>query len=111
MPSKGKEQRGVGGEKVGAPKYPNTTPPPLPSGDYSYTLEIVMQMQNTLGKLTEAVDGLKSKQAEQGSKLDRISHQIYATIVLLVLLGGILGFFAKSINDLIAHAIISSVPK
>ncbi|HEY0547152.1 MAG TPA: hypothetical protein VGC91_17370 [Pyrinomonadaceae bacterium] len=70
-----------------------------------------MRMQETMGRLTEAVDGLKGKQAEQGKKLDRISHQIYATIVLLVVLGGVLGFFAKSINDLITHAILSSTPQ
>jgi uncharacterized membrane protein affecting hemolysin expression len=79
----------------------------LPSGDYSYILEIVMNMQLSVGKLIEAVDGLKTKQAEQAKKVDRLSHQIYAAIVVLVLIGAILTFFAKSINDTIIHYVFS----
>ncbi len=79
----------------------------MPSGDYSYTLEIVMNMQNALGKLTEAVDGLKTRQAEQGKKLDGIAQKIYAAIVLLALIGAILTFFAKSINDVITNRLLA----
>jgi hypothetical protein len=113
-PSKGREQQGPGVQTT--PRIPETVPPPMPSGDYSYTLEIVMHMQNSLGKLTEAVDGLKKRQSEQAAKLDKMSHQMYAAIVVLVLFGAILTFFAKSINDAITSrvlgpAIQQSVPK
>ncbi len=36
-----------------------TTPTSYPSGDYSYVLEVVMKMQDTLGQLKEAVGALK----------------------------------------------------
>jgi hypothetical protein len=112
--TKGKEQQGP--EVQTTPRMPETLPPPMPSGDYSYTLEIVMNMQNSLGKLTEAVDGLKTRQAEQATKLDRMSHQIYAAIVVIVVFGAILTFFAKSINDAITSRVLGpavqqSLPK
>jgi hypothetical protein len=60
-----------------------------------------MNMQNTMGKLTEAVENLKENQKEQRVKLEQIGKQIYAAIVVIVLVGGILGFFANSINNLL----------
>jgi hypothetical protein len=66
-----------------------------------------MSMQNNLGKLTEAVDGLKSRQTEQATKLDGISHKIYAAIALIVVFGAILSFFAKSINDVITERLLA----
>lgn len=107
--ARGKEPRGGGAEQVSPPRYPETTPPNLPSGDYSYVLEIVMNMQNTMGKLTEAVDNLKENQKEQRVKLETIGKQIYAAIAILVLIGGILGFFANSINNLLFRLIQTSV--
>lgn len=106
MPSRGKDQRGIREEQSSPTRFPDTTPP-LPSGDYSYTVEIVMKMQHSLGQLTEAVQGLKDQQEKQAKKLDGISHKIYAAIVLLAVIGGILGFFAKSINDIVVHALLT----
>ena len=85
----------------------DTTPAPImPSGDYSYTVEIVMRMERDVGKLMEAVDGLKERQSEQGRKLDVIGKQIYAAIVLITVVGGVLMFFAKSINDVITNRLL-----
>lgn len=61
-----------------------------------------------MGKLTEAVDGLKETQKEQRTKLDRLSHQVYAAIVVLTLVGGILWYFANSINTLVTQLISNS---
>jgi len=79
----------------------------MPSADYSY-FEIVMQLHATMGKLTEAVDGLKETQKEHSEKLDRLSHQVYAAIVVLTLLGGVLWYFASSINSLVTQLISNS---
>lgn len=108
LPNKVKDERGRSSDQVLPTRFAET--PPMPSGDYSYTVEIVMKMQHSLGMLTEAVDTLKEKQKEQGAKLDRISHQIYAAIAILVIVGGILTFFAKSINDLIVQRLLSPQP-
>lgn len=109
MPSKGKDSRVSQGEAQNPPRSLQTPPQNVPSGDYSYVLEIVMHMQETMGRLSEAVDGLKEKQTEQGKKLDRLSHQIYAAIVILLLLGGILTFFAGSINGIIVNRLAPPV--
>lgn len=106
--SRGREREQGPGIETTPPRYPDTPPPILPSGDYSYTVEIVMKMQHSMGELTEAVKGLKERQAEQAKKLDRISHQMYAAIVVLTLVGGIFWYFANSINSLITQLISNS---
>lgn len=100
--------KGPGSKKPSTPeRYGDSTPPVLPSGDYSYTVEIVMAMQHTLGKLSEAVDTLKTTQAQQGQKLDGIDKKVYAGIALLAVFGAILTFFANSINDAITTKLLN----
>jgi hypothetical protein len=65
-----------------------------------------MRMQHGFGTLNEAVSGLKERQAEHGRKLDIIGKQIYAAIVLITVIGAILMFFAKSINDAITNRLL-----
>jgi len=60
-----------------------TTSPQLPSGDYSYTLEVVMAMQATLGKLTEAIDTLKGTIKNHGEKLDSVAKDVHTAKVLM----------------------------
>jgi hypothetical protein len=57
------------------------TQPLQPSGDYSYTLEIVMQMQLTMGKLLEAVDSLKNDSKEYRAELKKIGQDIHGAKV------------------------------
>jgi len=57
------------------------TQPPPPSGDYSYTLEIVMNMQLTMGKLMEAVEGLKGESKDHRSDLKNIEKEIHGAKV------------------------------
>src|SRR5450755_4247926 len=66
--------------RTGPPtKFAETTPPQLyPSGDYSYVLEIVMAMQNTVGGLKEAVESLKQQSGKHSEKLDDIGKDIHA---------------------------------
>lgn|ERR1017187_1111979 len=70
------------------------TPPPqphtFPSGDYSYILEIVMGMQNTMGKLTEAVESLKQQSSKHDEKLDDIGKDIHTAKTTLKVVGAIL---------------------
>jgi len=75
------------------------TQAPLPSGDYSYTVEIVMQMQMTMGRLLEAVEGLKGDSKEHGKELSALSKEVHGYKVGLrwvigtcAVIGGIIGW-------------------
>jgi len=91
--------------------FPTTAP--LPSGDYSYTVEIVMGLQRSIGQLTEAVNHLKEGFKEQKNELGKINQDIHTGkgmakafgIVLsamgaigLLLLGSILTVLLKHFN-------------
>jgi hypothetical protein len=69
-------------------KFPDTTPP-LPSGDYSYTVELVGSIQHQLGKLTEAVSVLSERTKGHGDKLDQACRDIHVAKVILSILGGL----------------------
>src|SRR5207245_791157 len=99
--TKGEEQRRSREQRPD--RFAETTPPLTPTSDYTYVLDAVMRMQHGIGTLNEAVSGLKERQAEHGHKLDVIGKQIYAAIVLITVIGAILMFFAKSINDVITN--------
>ena len=71
-------------------RFAETPPPTQPSGDYSYTLEVVMGMQATLGKLTQAVETLTEKTKSQSEKLDQAVRDIHVAKVILTILGGII---------------------
>jgi hypothetical protein len=80
-------------------RFAETTPPIYPSSDYSFVLQGIFDLKGSVAKLEQAVGTLTEQQKEQGKKLDGISHKIYAAIVVLVLVGTIIGFFAKFTND------------
>ena len=63
------------------------TTPPLPSGDYSYVLEIVMGMQLSIGKLMEAVESLKGQAKHHGDEIDQIGKDVHAAKVALYVVG------------------------
>ncbi len=62
--------------KEGPPRHFAETTPQLPTGDYSYTLEIVMQMQRSMGKLEEAVGALKDQLKAHDTKLDGVGKEV-----------------------------------
>jgi hypothetical protein len=90
---------------------PDTTPQALPSGDYTYVLEIVMNMQVSMGKLIEAVDSLKAQSKDQSDKMHEIRRDVHAAKVvmrvlggLIVLGGGILAWFISTSLPYLFHA-------
>jgi len=76
-----------------------TTSPHLPSADYSYTLEICMQMQKTLGQVEQAVKTLTDDFREERKKVNRLSHIIYAAGVVGTIAVAILIFLANKLAD------------
>jgi len=94
-------------------KFPETTPP-LPSGDYSYILEIVMNMQVTMGKLTEAVDSLKTQSNAQGEKIEHVARDIHAAKVVIGVVGGLIvavGTFLGVVINALAQYLASHPAK
>src|SRR5271154_2178243 len=75
--------------KVG--EIPTNSPPP--SGDYSYTLEIVMQVQVTMGKLMEALETLKADSREHRAELKTISQDVHGAKVGFRWVVGVCVFF------------------
>ena len=57
-------------------------PPRLPSGDYSYTVELVGSMQHQLGKLTQAVESLTAQSREHGDELKKLSQALHTAKTL-----------------------------
>ena len=80
-------------------RYPEIPPPQQPSGDYSYTVELVGTIQNQLGRLTQAVETLTAESAEMRKKVERLSHIAFAAGVVGTILLVILGFAANKIAD------------
>jgi hypothetical protein len=62
-------------------------------------------MQKTMGQTTPALNTLTNQQKTLAAKVGKISHQIYAAIVVLILVGGLITFFSKATNDFILHRI------
>src|ERR1700686_2703807 len=85
----------------GPPKMPSGNPPTYASSaDYSLaTMQVVMDMQKTLGGLIRAVDTLTDQHKDHAAKLNKIEKQIYAFIAIVLVLGCILTFFSKFTND------------
>lgn len=75
---------------VAPSRLPDVPPPVYPSGDYSYVLEVVMKMQDTLGQLREAVGSLKEQSRQHGEKLDQIGKDVHAAKVTMGVLVGVL---------------------
>ena len=103
-----KPLRGLRGAPTTPEDYPTSAPPhaAYPSGDYSYTVELVSTIQHQLGKLTEAADALKEQVKEQGTELRKISQDVHAAKVVLSLVGGLIllaaGFFGWVISTYIS---------
>lgn len=87
------------------PQY-DVPPPQLPGADYSYTVELVGSIQNQLGKLTEAVDSLKTQSKEHGIELKTIAKDVHAAKVVFGVVGGLIllvcGFIAWLVNTYIS---------
>jgi hypothetical protein len=80
-----------------------TTPPAYPSGDYSYVLEIVMKMQDTLGQLKEAVGSLKEQSKHHGEKLEQIGKDIHAAKVVGWVIAGVAGLLGWVFHELLQY--------
>lgn len=96
-------------ESIRSPRSRNATTPEgypafppggsYPSGDYSYTVEVCMQMQRTLGQVEQSVKILIDDFREERKKINRLSHIIYAGGVVGTIALAILIFLANKLAD------------
>ena len=92
-------------------QLPQTNPPgSYPMADYSFTLQAVMDLQKTVGQLTEAVNSLKNTIEKQDSRFNRIeeklsgvTHKLYAAGVVLAILLALGGFIVNKAWDLMVQ--------
>jgi hypothetical protein len=90
------------GKETTPTRFPETTPQVYPGSDYSFTLQAVMEMQKSVGILTEAVNALKQQTAKHDDKLSEIGkdvHTVKTTArVIGVILAGALAFASWGIG-------------
>lgn len=93
------------------PRFPDTNPPESPSKDYALpTLQAVIEMQRTLGELNQAVKTLTVQSNNQGEKIDKISHRVYAATAVVTVLTGIAYFFLNKIFDVVVNILNRPIP-
>ena len=68
-------------------EFPVNSSQAYPSGDYSYILEIVMGMQNSVGKMAEAIQTLKDRSKDHGNELHQIGKDVHAAKVVVGVVG------------------------
>jgi len=56
----------------------------------------MMEMQKVLGQLTQAVITLTEESKKNSTKLDEISHKVYAAQVTIKIIGAILGVIGSA---------------
>ena len=57
-------------------QYPVATPPGLQATDHSWVLQTVMELQKSVGELTQAVATLTEQVRDQGAKLDAVRQEV-----------------------------------
>jgi hypothetical protein len=67
--------------------------------DANFMAESVMRMSESVGELKATVGHLKTASDRQSTKLDRISHIVFAAGVVLTIVIGIAGFLLNKIWD------------
>jgi hypothetical protein len=86
-------------------EFGKTTPPIYQGADYSFTLQAVFEIQKAVGKLTEAVENLKSEAKQQGEKLDAVRNDVHAAKAVIRVVGAALILFFGFLGWVIYEAL------
>ncbi len=76
-------------------------PSSYPGSDYSFTLQAVFEMKGTLGELTQAIRSLTEQVKDNDTKLDKISHRVYAAAAVVTVLTAISAFVLSRIWEFV----------
>jgi hypothetical protein len=100
--SERREERG----RATTPRESTVPPAEYVGAEHSFTLQMVTQLHGSVGELKAEVRGLLKQSEKQETKLDKISHQIYAAIAVIAVVGTMSGFLLNKIWDLLAAKMI-----
>jgi hypothetical protein len=96
----GKPPRAETARETTPKRFPEVTPDAyVQAVGAGHLVESMMQMQHSIGELKATVNHLNTASDKQSTKLDRISHIIFAAGVVLTIILGIGGFFLNKIWD------------
>ena len=87
---------------------PDTRPPQ--TTDHSFTLQAIMEIQKSIGGLSEKIGDLEGKIDAQGKKLNQISHIITASGAVLAVLVAVGSFFSDEIRYFVSQ-VIGATPR
>ena len=97
-------------QKQTSPKtFPDTSPQSYPGSDYSFTLQGIIEMQRTMGRLEEAIKNLTEQSKTHADEIKDIGKKVYAAKVVFMVFGAILaalGSLAVFFLDKIWNAVI-----
>ena len=103
---------------IAPPHLPDSRPPIYQNHDHSFTLQTVMEMQKSVGQLTEAVCALRSSIDKQSNRMEKledklsdVTHKLYAAGVILVALLAFGGFIVDKAWDLMVDQIKTHQPQ
>ena len=81
-------------------QFPEVPPPSYAEAvGATYIVESMMQLQGAIGELKSDVRHLSASTERQSTKLDRISHIMFAAGTILTLVLAVGGFFLNKIWD------------
>ena len=98
------ERRGRRDKAESPPEDFPETPPPQPI-DWSWSLQMLMELQRTVGELSQSVETLTKQSKEHDKKLNQISHRIYAAVAVLTIVGAVLLWMLNAVSDEIVTAV------
>lgn len=101
MPEK-ESGRGRGSRSPSTPADYPTNPLPLSGMDHSFLLQAIMEVQRSIGQLTQATTTLADDSKEHSKELKDIGKDLHAAKVVGTVIGvagGILGFAIKLLLD------------
>lgn len=103
------------GRKPASSEDQNTVPdapmtaPPMGGMDHSFSLQILMEIQRSLGSLSSDVTALRADIDRSAQKLDRleekisgITHKMYGASVVIVIVLAVGGFLINKVWDMAA---------
>jgi hypothetical protein len=92
-----------GGENITPPSLPKTEPPNYAQPGHDFTLQAVMEMRESVGRLNANVERLIADTKSQGDKIDGLRHQstfikggMAASVFFLTVIVGVASFILNA---------------